>query len=279
MGRFIAVLLFVALLVPAVFVGRAWSRAALRRAVSNGTLSLTLPTTEAERAMKLQAQRARLWRLAGVAVALVASVAALVVLAERAVFLWPGLLVMGFLGGILLGELARVRPAWGTGSHRRRPQSELIDLPLPSIGRLAAVGLVVTAALAGSQTWEQEFLIAAGVGVVAWLIVEITLERLARRILPSGSEDVPVDDALRINSAHVAVGAGSILVLVVLAGLLFVSGVRIGDSGSGADLAPVALIAGAFGALVGALVIGVFLVRWLAPVRWAEAAWWTSRRG
>lgn len=279
MGRFIAVLLFVALLVPAVFVGRAWSHAAVRREVSQGALSLTLPTTEAERAMKVQAQRARLWRLGGLALALTLSVAALVMFAESAVFFWPGLLVGGWLAGVLLGELTRGRPTWETRAPARRPQSEFIDRALPAIGRLAALGLVASGWLAMSQDWVQEVRIVAGVGVGGWLIVEITLERLARRVTPSGSEDIPVDDALRINSAHVAVGAGSILTLLVLSGLLFVGGVRVGDSASGADLAPVALIAGAFGALVGALVVSVFLLKWLAPVRWAEAVWGTSRRG
>ncbi len=279
MGRFIAVLLFVALLVPAVFVGRAWSHAAVRREVSNGALSLTLPTTEAERAMKSQAQRGRLWRLAGLALALALSVAALVMFAESAVFLWPGLLIGGLIAGVLLGEVTRLRPVWGTERPDRRPQSEFIDRALPAIGRVTALGLVAIGWLTMSQDWAREARIAAAAGVGGWLLVEITLERLARRATPSGSEDIPVDDALRINSAHVAVGAGSILTLLIAAGLLFVNGVRVGDSGSGADLAPVALIAGAFGALVGALVIGVFLVKWLAPVRWAEAAWGTSQRG
>ncbi len=279
MGRFIAVLLFVALLVPAVFVGRAWSHAAVRREVSNGALSLTLPTTEAERAMTIQAQRARLWRLAGLALALALSVAALVMFAESAVFLWPGLLIGGLIAGVLLGEVTRLRPAWETQRPARRPQSEFIDRALPGIGRLTALGLVAIGWLTMNQDWERAARIAAAAGVGGWLLVEITLERLARRVTPSGSEDIPVDDALRINSAHVAVAAGSILTLLVAAGLLFVNGVRVGDSVAGADLAPVALIAGAFGALVGALVISVFLVKWLAPVRWAEAAWGTSQRG
>jgi len=279
MGRFIAVLMFVALLVPAVFVGRAWSHAAVRREVSNGALSLTLPSAEAERAMKRQARRARRWRLAGLALALVLSVAAVFVFAEGAVFLWPGLLIGGLLGGVLLGELTRSRPSWQTRPPARRPQSEFIDRALPAIGRLATLGLLAFGWLAMSRALAQEMRIAAGIGVAGWLIVEITLERLARRATPSGSEDIPVDDALRISSAHVAVAAGSILTLLVLAGLLFLSGVQVGDSAVGADLAPVALIAGAFGALVGALVVGAFLVKWLAPVRWAEAAWGTSRRG
>ncbi|MGI8653185.1 MAG: hypothetical protein ACR2I7_10365 [Geodermatophilaceae bacterium] len=279
MGRFIAVLLFVALLVPAVFVGRAWSHAAVRREVSNGALSLTLPTSEAERAMRIQAQRARLWRLAGLAAALIGSVAALVMFAERAVFLWPGLVVGGLLAGVLLGELTRLRPDWETRASARRPQSEFIDRALPWIGRLAALGLVAFGWLAMGAEWRLEIRIAAGVAVGGWLMVEFSLERLARRAGPSGSEDIPVDDALRINSAHVAVGAGSILTLLVLSGLLFVAGVAIGNSASGADLAPVALIAGGFGALVGAMVVGAYLVKWLTPVRWAEAAWGTSRRG
>lgn len=279
MGRFIAVLLFVALLVPAVFVGRVWSHAAVRREVSNGALSLTVPSTDAERAMKVQAHRARLWRLAGLVVAVGLSVAALVLYAERAVFLWPGLLVGGLLGGVLLGELTRVRPTWETRPTARRPHSEFVDRALPMIGRLATLGLVAFGWVAMDQSWAPELRVTAAVGVGGWLVVEIALERLARRMTPSGSEDIPVDDALRINSAHVAVGAGSILTLLLLGGVLLVGGIRVGDSASGADLAPVALIAGAFGALVAALVVATFLIRWLAPVRWAEAAWGTSQRG
>lgn len=279
MGRFIAVLLFVALLVPAVFVGRVWSHAAVRREVSNGALSLTVPTTEAERAMRLQAQRARRWRLAGLIAALGLSVAALVMFAESAVFLWPGLLVGGLLGGVLLGELTRLQPPWEARNPARRPHSEFIDRSLPMIGRLASVGLIAFAFLTMDQGWAKQVRIAAAVAVGSWLVVEVTLERLARRLTPRGSEDIPVDDALRINSAHVAVGAGSVLTLLVLGALLLVAGVRVGDSASGADLAPVALIAGAFGALVGAMVVAAFLVKWLAPVRWAQAAWGTSQRG
>ncbi len=279
MGRFIAVLLFVALLVPTVFVGRAWSHAAVRREVSNGALSLTLPTTEAERAMKVQAQRARIWRLAGLLAAVALSVTALIMFAERAVFLWPGLLVGGLLSGVLLGELTRVRPNWDIQAPARRRQADFIDGFLPAIGRLTAVGLIAFGALAMDQSWAPEVRLAAAVGVGGWLIVEFTLERLARRATPSSSEDIPVDDALRINSAHVCVGAGSILTFLVLGGLLIVAGVRVGDTAQGADLAPVALIAAAFGAFVGALVVAAFLIKWLAPVRWAEAAWGTSQRG
>lgn len=279
MGRFIAVLLFVVLLVPAVFVGRAWSHAAVRREVSNGALSLTLPTSQAEHAMKVQAQRARVWRLAGLAASLALSVSALVMFGESAVFLWPGLLVGGLLAGVLLGELTRVGPAWETRASSWRPQGEFIDSALPLTGRLTAVGLVGCGWLLGDQTRSQEIRIIAGIAVLGWLVVEVTLVRLARRASPNGFEDVPVDDALRTNSAHVAVAAGSILSLLVLAGVLFVAGLSQGESAQGADLGPVALIAGAFGALVGALVVTAFLLRWLAPVRWAEAAWGTSQRG
>ncbi len=279
MGRFIAVLLFVALLVPAVFVGRVWTHAAVRREVSNGALSLTLPSAEAERAMKLQAQRARIWRLGGLVVAVALSITALVLYAERAVFLWPGLLIGGLLLGVLLGELTRVRPTWATRAPARRPQAEFVDRAAPAIGRLTALGLAGFGWVAMLQSWAPEAGLAAAVGVGGWLLVEVTLERLARRVSPSGSEDIPVDDALRINSAHVVVGAGSVLALLLLSGLLLVAGVRVGDSASGADLTPVALIAGAFGALVAALVVGFFLIRWLAPVRWAEAAWGSAQRG
>ncbi|MDQ3733930.1 MAG: hypothetical protein M3400_08035 [Actinomycetota bacterium] len=279
MGRFIAVLLFVVLLVPAVFVGRVWAHAAVRREVSNGALSLTVPSTDAERVMKVQAQRARLWRLGGLVLAVALSIAALVLYAERAVFLWPGLLIGGLLLGVLLGELTRVRPTWATRAPARRPQGEFVDRALPGIGRVAALALIALGWIATNESWAPEAGVVAAVGVGGWLVVEITLERLARRVAPSGSEDIPVDDALRINSAHVAVGAGSILTLLLLSGLLLVGGIRVGDSASGADLTPVALIAGAFGAVVAALVVATFLMRWLVPVRWAEAAWGTSRRG
>lgn len=279
MGRFIAVVLFVALLVPAVFVGRAWAQAVVRREVSNGALSLTLPTTDAERTMRGQARRARRWRQGGLVLATVLAVAALVMFAERAVFLWPGLLVGGALGGVLLGELTRSRPTWPTLASVRRRQGEFIDLALPLIGRLAALALVVFGWLAMSLAWAREIQIAAGAAVGGWLLVEITLERLSRRNGAKDSEDVPVDDALRVNSAHVSVGAGSVLVLLVLAGLLLVGGVSTGASAQGADLRPVALIGGAFGALVGALVVTGFLIKWLAPVRWAEAAWGSAQRG
>lgn len=279
MGRFIAVLLFVALLIPAGLVGRTWSRAALRRQVSYGALSLVLPTTEAEKAMKRQGQRARRWRLAGLGVAVVLAVVALIMYAERAVFLWPALLVGGLLAGVLLGELTRIGPSWATQPTARRRQGEIIDVGLVAIGRVTVLALIAFGWLAMSLAWAMEARIAAAVGVGGWLLVEITLERLVRRDTPSDSEDIPVDDALRINSAHVAVGAGSILALVVLAALLLVGGVSAGETATGADLRPVALIAAAFGSLVAGLIVTAFLFKWLMPVRWIEAAWGTSQRG
>ena len=46
MGRLIAVVLFIAVLVPGVLLGRAWWLAAGRRAVASGSVELAEPTPE-----------------------------------------------------------------------------------------------------------------------------------------------------------------------------------------------------------------------------------------
>lgn len=279
MGRFIAVLLFVVLLVPAYYLAKAWARAAFRREVTQGTLSLTMLTGAAEVALKVQAVRARRWRLGGVVAAIVLGIAAVFVYAESAVFIWPGLIVAGVLGGILLGEVGRLRPAWEKRHTPRQRQREVIDSWLPLVGRVSAVALLVIGSLAVANDWGALAVGAAAVGLVGWLLVEFCLERMARRSAPADSADSPVDDALRTASAHVAVGAGSIGALLVLSGLLIVGGILMGDDVQGADLRPIALIASAFGCLVAALVVSVFLVRWMPPVRWAEPAWGATQSG
>ena len=48
---------------------------------------------------------------------------------------------------------------------------------------------------------------ALGVPVVAWLLAELALLRILVRPLPAAGADVPVDEALRTWTAHLAVAA------------------------------------------------------------------------
>ena len=56
MGRLIAVVVFVALLVPGVLLARAWARAADRRAVAGGAVEFAEPTPEGTAVLTQQAQ-------------------------------------------------------------------------------------------------------------------------------------------------------------------------------------------------------------------------------
>jgi hypothetical protein len=85
--------------------------------------------------------------------------------------------------------------------------------------------------------------------------------------------DVPVDEALRMWTAHLAVAAASVLTLLPLGTLLLVAGVGLGSRiSAGLDLRPVALVAGGFSALASGVAVTGFLLTWLRPVRTSARA-------
>ncbi|MGY1680165.1 hypothetical protein [Geodermatophilus sp. SYSU D01176] len=271
MGRLIAVVLFIAVLVPGVLLARAWALAAGRRAVAAAAVGFTTPTPEGVAVLGRQAQHGRRVRRLGLLLGVVGIGASIVLFAEASVFLWLPALVLGLLLGVVLAEATRPRPRWRTSSPARRPrQSELISMVLLSSMRAVVAAEVATAVL----MWQRGELpdtvgwVAVAVPVLAWALAEVALLRTLVRPLPAEGADVPVDEALRTWTAHLVAAAVSVLALLPLGALLLAAGIDLGDRVSrGLDLLPVALVAGGFAALAAGLALAVFLVTWLKPVR------------
>ncbi|SDN45729.1 hypothetical protein [Geodermatophilus sp. DSM 45219] len=271
MGRLIAVVLFIAVLVPGVLLARAWALAAGRRAVAAAAVGFTTPTPEGLAVVARQAQHGRRVRRLGLLLGVAAIGASIAVFAEASVFLWLPALVLGLLLGVVLAEATRPRSRWRTSSPARRPrQSELISLVLLwSMRAVVAAELVVAVLmwrrgeLPDSVGW-----VAVAVPLVAWVLAEVALLRALVRPLPAEGADVPVDEALRTWTAHLVAAAVSVLALLPLGALLLAAGIDLGDRVTeGIDLLPVALVAGGFAGLAAGLALAVFLVTWLKPVR------------
>ncbi|SEO79504.1 hypothetical protein [Trujillonella endophytica] len=276
MGRLIAVVLFIAVLVPGVLLARGWALAAGRRAVASASIEFTSPTEEGRRTLRRQAVHGRRVRRIGLLLGLVAVVGSIVVFAEASVFLWAPAVAVGLLVGVVLAEATRPRPRWQSARPVRRPRrGEQISLWL--LWTMRAV--VVAEVLATVLLWQRDDLpdrvawLALGVPLGAWLLAEVALLRALVRPLPAEGADVPVDEALRTWTAHLVSAAVSVLALLPLGALLLVAGVGLGDRVSeGVDLWPVALVAGGFSALAAGLAVAVFLVTWLRPMRLSERA-------
>jgi hypothetical protein len=275
-GRLIAVVLFIAVLVPGVLLARAWALAAGRRAVASASVDFASPTAETRDTLQRQATHARRVRRLGLVLGLVAVAGSVAVFAEASVFLWAPDVALGLLLGVVLAEATRPRPRWRSSTPARRPRrSEQVSLWLLWTMRAVVAAEVLTAAL----MWQRDELpdrvawVALGVPLVAWLLAEIALLRALVRPLPAEGADVPVDEALRTWTAHLVSAATSVLALLPLGALLLVAGVRLGDRVSqGVDLRPVALVAGGFSALAAGLAVAVFLITWLRPVQLSERA-------
>ncbi len=270
MGRLIAVVLFIAVLVPGVLLARAWALAAGRRAVATAAVEFATPTPEGLATLQRQAQHGRRIRRLGLLLGLVAIAASVVVFGEASVFLWLPALVVGLLVGVVLAEATRPRPRWRFTEPARRPRrSEQISLWLLWTMRAVVVAGVAVAVV----TWQQGDLrdsvgwTALVVPLVAWLLAEVALLRALTRPLPADGADVPVDEALRTWTVHLVTAAVSVLALLPLGTLLLVGGIDLGDRVTrGVDLVPVALVAGGFAALAAGLAVGGFLVTWLRPI-------------
>jgi len=275
-GRLIAVVLFVAVLIPGAVLARAWGLAAGRRAVAVAAVEFADPTAEGLATLQRQARHVHRVRMLGWLFGLVAVVASVLMFAEASVFLWLPAVVVGLLLGVLLAELTRPRPRWRLGDPPRRPRrSEQINPWLVWTMRAVVVAEAVTAAVLDSRGELVDHVgpIALVPPVVCWLLAEGSLLRILLRPLPAQGADVPVDEALRTWTAHLVTAASSVLSLIPLGALLLTGGIELGDRiTSGFDLLPVALVAAGFSALVAGLAVAVFLLTWLRPVRLSARA-------
>jgi hypothetical protein len=195
---------------------------------------------------------------------------------QASVFLWLPALVIGLLLGVLLAEATRPRPRWAIARPVRRPRrTDQVSAWVLWTMRVVAGAELVTAVtlrragqLPAAVAW-----VAIVVPLLAWLLCELALLRILVRPLPAEGADVPVDEALRTWTAHLATAANSVLALLPLGSLLLVAGIERGDRVTeGFDLLPVALVAGGFSALAAGLAVSGFLVTWLRPVRYSARA-------
>ncbi|MGY1705462.1 hypothetical protein ACI79C_12890 [Geodermatophilus sp. SYSU D00697] len=275
-GRLIAVVLFIAVLVPGVLLARAWALAAGRRAVAGAAVDFATPTQEGTATLQRQAQHGRRIRALGWLLGLVGVGVSIVLFAEASVFLWAPALVIGLLVGVVLAEVTRPRPRWRVSSPARRPRrSEQISPALVWTMRLVVAAEVLATVL----MWRQDSLpssvgwVALVVPLLTWLLAEVALLRAIVRPLPAEGADVPVDEALRTWTAHLVTAAASVLALLPLGTLLLTAGIDLGDRVTeGVDLLPVALVAGGFAGLAAGLAVAVFLITWLRPVRSRDRA-------
>jgi hypothetical protein len=275
-GRLIAVVLFIAVLVPGVLLARAWALAAGRRAVAAAAVEFATPTPEGTATLHRQAQHGRRVRALGWLLGLVGVVVSIVLFAEASVFLWAPALAVGLLVGVVLAEATRPRPRWKLSSPPRRPRfSEQASLVLVWAMRAMVAAEVVVAVL----MWQRDNLpasvawVALVVPLLTWVLAEVALLRTVARPLPAEGADVPVDEALRTWTAHLVTAATSVLALLPLGALLLTAGIDLGDRVTeGVDLLPVALVAGGFAGLAAGLAVAVFLLTWLRPVRSTDRA-------
>jgi hypothetical protein len=269
-GRLIAVILFIAVLVPGVLLGRAWWLAAGRRAVAGGSIELAEPTAEGAQAMQRQAQHGRRVRRLGLLLGIAGVVGSVVLFAEASVFLWVPMLVVGLLAGVLLAEATRPSPRWKTAVPPRRPrQREQISAWLVWTMRAAVLAeLALAVVLQRSGDLPDGVARAAFVvPLLGWLLAEGALLRALLRPLPVEGADLPVDEALRTWTAHLVTAAASVLALLPLGTLLLIAGVNPAHDSEGFDLLPVGLVAGGFSALAAGIAVAGFLLTWLRPVR------------
>ncbi len=270
MGRLLAVVLFIAVLVPGVLLARAWGLAAGRRTVAGGSVELAEPTPEGVATLQRQAQHGRRIRLLGLLAGVAGVIGSVVLLAEASVFLWVPVLALGLLAGVLLAEATRPRPRWKLAVPARRPRrAEQISGWLVGTMRVAvAAQLAATILLwrAGDLPDGVAWVVMVA-PAAAWVLAEVALLRVVVRPLPAEGADVPIDEALRTWTAHLVTGAASVLALLPLGTLLLRAGIDEDGVAEGFDFLPVVLVAGGFSALAAGIAVAGFLLTWLRPVR------------
>ena len=269
-GRLIAFVLFIAVLVPGVLLARAWWLAAGRRAVAAGAVEFAEPSPAGAATLQRQAQHGRRVRQLGLLLGIAGVIGSVVLLAEASVFLWGPVLAAAVLVGVVLAEATRPRPRWKLATPPRRPRrGELISPWLVWIMRAvvaaevaATVGLWSSGELGTRVAWAALIAPAA-----SWLLAETALLRAVVRPLPAEGADVPVDEALRTWTAHLVTAAATVLALLPLGALLLVAGIDPDGVSEGFDFLPVALVAGGFSALAAGIAVAGFLLTWLRPIR------------
>lgn len=293
MGRVLVFVLLAVLIVPALVLGRLWRHAGQRRQVNEGTLGFVILTVPAERTLSRWPVRARVVRTAGLGAGLVIVVLLGFSVGTRSVFLWPLALGLGYLLGVLVGEVSRPRPLWAVS---RGQVGRLRDYIHPGLvwSLRGTVLLAVTAGVAtillsaptddgstalmlscpaggtevvgaGEVTGYAVLLVV--LAAVGWLVSEVTLRRIVRAAAAAEPDDVPVDDALRSASAHASVAAASVLTLLPLGGYALVTGLRVTGSCVNSDLLSIGLIGGGLAALLAGLLVAAFVPSWLRPVQ------------
>lgn len=296
MGRVLVFGLLAVLVVPSILLGRLWRYAGQRRLVNEGTLGLVVPTVAAERTVARWPVRARRLRLVGLLAGVAVALGLVFMVGERSVFFWPLAIGFGYLLGVLVGEVARPRPLWPDGQDAGRPVARIADYIHPGLvwslrATVAIIAAVAVAAVATGEVTSSGAVVlpvscpdgrmqtlgpwAAGapglalLGLVAasWLLAEAALFRVVRRPRAGEADDVPVDDALRSASAHTAVAAASVLVLLPLGGVALTMGFQVVDSCLNSDPLSISLIGGGLAAVTAGLLVIAFLPGWLRPVR------------
>jgi hypothetical protein len=269
-GRLIAVILFIAVLVPGVLLAREWWLAAGLRAVAGGSVELAEPTAEGMRTLQRQAQHGRRVRLLGLFLGIAGIVGSVVLLAEASVFLWVPILVLGLLAGVLLAEATRPRPRWKLAVPARRPRrSEQISgwLVWTMRGAVAAQTALAASLWRADELSDVVAWAALVAPLAAWVLAEVALLRALLRPMPAEGADVPIDEAMRTWTAHLVTAAATVLALLPLGTLLLRAGIDPDRVTDGYDFLPVAAVAGGFSALAAGLAVAVFLVTWLRPLR------------
>ena len=269
-GRLIAVVLFIALMAPAVLLARGWLHASARRGAAAAGVEFLPVTTAATAHLDHQAAHARRLRRLGLLLGVAAVVTTVVLFAEASVFLWVPALAVGLLAGVLLAEVTRPRARWTPSSPARRPRrGEQISPWLLWTMRGAVAGEVAVALLLADDLGRAITTVAVAVPLTGWLLAEVALARVLLRPLPAEGADVPVDEAERTWTAHLVVAAASVLALLPLGALLLRGAIDLDDrvASDGTGLLPVALVAGGFSALIAGLLVTGFLLTWLRPVR------------
>lgn len=270
MGRLIAVVLFIALMAPAALLARGWSHASARRGAAAAGVEFVPVTPSATGYLDRQAVHGRRLRRLGLLAGVAAVITTVVLFAEASVFLWVPALGTGLLAGVLLAEVTRPRARWALTSPARRPRrGEQISLWLLWTMRAAVAGVVLSTVWLADELGRALTVTALAVPLVGWVLAELALARVLLRPLPAEGADVPVDEAQRTWTAHLVVGAASVLALLPLGALLLRAAIDLDDrvTSDGAGLLPVALVAGGFSSLIAGVLVAGFLLTWLRPVR------------